>query len=115
MIQKGDTLIVETIDLDKNGGSGSLTQRYILPNDMVPHGRCFGQITMEQGAAMPLHTHHNETEFYYILQGEGVVTHDAGETRVQQGDVVRTGDGESHAIRNEQPEPLAFIALILSD
>ena len=115
MIQKGDTLKVETVDLDKNGGKGSLTSLNILPNDQVPHGRCFAQITMGQGSAMPFHTHHQETEFYYILQGEGVVKHDDGETKVQAGDLARTGDGESHTIRNERPEPLVFIALILSD
>jgi mannose-6-phosphate isomerase-like protein (cupin superfamily) len=115
VIQQADTLVVEDVHLSNNGGRGYLTLRHILPNDQVPHGRLFGQITMEQEAAMPLHTHHKETEFYYILQGEGIVTHDTGETKVHEGDMVRTGDGQSHAIRNEQPEQLVFIAAILDD
>jgi mannose-6-phosphate isomerase-like protein (cupin superfamily) len=115
VIQQADTLLVEDVDLSRNGGRGCLTLRHILPKDQVPHGRLFGQITMEQDAAMPLHTHRRETELYYILQGEGIVTHDAGETRVHTGDMVRTGDGQSHALRNECPEPLVFIAIILND
>jgi len=115
VIQQTDTLIVEDVHLSSNGGWRYLTIRHILPNDQVPHGRLFGQITMGQEAAMPLHTHHRETEFYYILQGKGIVTHDTGETKVHAGDMVRTGDGQSHTIRNQQPEPLVFIAAILDD
>jgi mannose-6-phosphate isomerase-like protein (cupin superfamily) len=115
MIQKADTLAVEMVDLSRNGGRGCLMLRHILLNDKAPHGRCFEQITMEQGAAMALHTHRKKTEFYYILQGAGTVTHDDGEAKVNAGDVIITGDGESHAIRNERDEPLVFIALILYD
>ncbi len=115
MIFKQEDLLTHTVDLDSNGGQGSLIQCQIVRNEEVPHGRCFAKITMEKGTAMPIHTHHQETEYYYVLQGEGVVTHDNGETKVQTGDVVRTGDGETHAIRNEMAQPLIFIALILSD
>jgi mannose-6-phosphate isomerase-like protein (cupin superfamily) len=43
------------------------------------------------------------------------VTEADGEKIVKKGDLVITGNGASHAIRNEKSEPLVFLALIILD
>ena len=58
------------------------------------------------------HVHDGEVEYYCILAGQGVVTEDTGESTVNPGDVVVTGWGQSHSIRNDRDEDLEFIAVI---
>lgn len=57
----------------------------------------------------------DETEYYWITSGEGIVTEADGEKKVTKGDMVITGGGASHAIRNEQEEDLKFLAVIILD
>lgn len=97
------------------GGNGECTVLNILPPKQVPHGRLFSTITVEKGCSIGVHDHVNETEYYFILKGEGIVTEVDGEKRVGEGDLVITGGGASHSIRNEMDEPLVFIALIIFD
>jgi mannose-6-phosphate isomerase-like protein (cupin superfamily) len=74
-----------------------------------------GCITIEKGSSIGEHDHVNETEYYWIVSGEGVVTEADGDKVVGPGDLVITGGGASHAIRNEKDEPLVFMAIIILD
>lgn len=96
-------------------GAGLCQVLDILPSKSVPHGRLYSKITIERGCSIGIHDHVKETEYYYLLSGQGIVTEDDGEKVVSAGDLVVTGGGASHAIRNEHDEPLVFIALILFD
>jgi mannose-6-phosphate isomerase-like protein (cupin superfamily) len=95
------------------GGIGEIETVHHVHPEELPHGRLFGTITVEEGNSIGFHEHHNEVEYYLILSGEGVVSEKDGDKIVTSGDLVVTGNGEGHAIRNEKKEPLVFIALIL--
>ncbi|HHU88479.1 MAG: cupin domain-containing protein [Sphaerochaetaceae bacterium] len=97
------------------GGDGLCQTVDFLTKEEMQHCRLFGTITLEQGCSIGEHPHEGETEYYWIISGEGVVTESDGEKVVQKGDLVITGNGESHAIRNEKEEPLLFLALIILD
>jgi quercetin dioxygenase-like cupin family protein len=75
----------------------------------------FGKLTLVPGASIGKHQHIGETEYYWILQGEGIVTEADGEKHVKAGDLVITGGGATHAIRNEGTQDLVFMALIILD
>jgi mannose-6-phosphate isomerase-like protein (cupin superfamily) len=95
------------------GGKGLCqTVDLMQPQEMF-HCRTFGTIQILQGCSIGSHEHTHETEYYWILEGEGIVTEADGEKVVSKGDLVITGGGASHAIRNEKSEPLVFLALIL--
>ena len=96
-------------------GNGLCAVMNIIPSNEVPHGRLFSKITIEKGCSIGAHDHVDETEYYWILRGEGIVTEIDGEKVVTAGDLVIPGGGASHAIRNEKDEPLEFMALILFD
>jgi len=97
------------------GGNGlAQTLDFLKPEEMK-HCRLFSTITLRQGTSIGEHNHENETEYYWIISGEGVVTEADGEKVVKAGDLVITGDGASHAIRNDASEPLVFLALIILD
>jgi mannose-6-phosphate isomerase-like protein (cupin superfamily) len=95
------------------GGNGEIKFDNHLETTEVPHGRLFSTITVEKGNSIGYHEHHKETEYYLILSGEGIVEESDGEKIVRAGDLVITGNGAGHAIKNEQEEPLVFLALIL--
>lgn len=95
------------------GGSGEARFTYLMNAGEVPHARLFSTITLDPGSSIGEHTHTGEVEYYWILQGEGIVTESDGEKIVKEGDLVITGGGASHAIRNEGSEPLRFLALII--
>lgn len=97
------------------GGAGSVQILELMSKDELKHCRMFSKLTLKPGCSIGQHEHVNETEYYWILEGEGVVTEADGEKTVKAGDLVITGGGASHAIRNEKDEDLVFLALIILD
>ena len=79
------------------------------------HGRMFAHVTLEPGRSIGDHEHHHETEFYYIIRGEGVFNDNGTEVIVHAGDICATGYGECHGIENKSSEPLEMIALIITE
>ena len=77
------------------------------------HGRLFAHLTVEPGRSIGYHDHEHETEFFYILKGEGVFDDNGTKITVYPGDVCSTGYGASHSLENVSDEPLEFIALIV--
>lgn len=98
------------------GGDGEVLQHLILDeSDMAKHSRLFATLTLKEGCSIGEHQHNNETEYYYILSGNGAVAEADGEKSVSAGDVVITGDGESHSLRNTGKEDLVLLAIIILD
>ena len=62
-----------------------------------------------------LFAHDHETEFYYIIKGEGVFNDNGKEIVVRPGDICATGYGEVHGLENRGTEPVELIALIVGE
>lgn len=97
------------------GGDGAVDMLHLVDGGTLSGARLFSEITLEKGCSIGSHTHTGETEYYYILSGSGSVAEDDGTRNVRAGDLVITGNGASHSIRNDGEEALRFIALILLD
>ncbi|WP_332448194.1 cupin domain-containing protein [Sphaerochaeta sp.] len=114
MIKKASEMH-STIKSQMRGGSGQVVMKAIADEGTVKHCRLFSELRIEKGCSIGTHDHVNETEYYWITSGRGIVTEADGEKVVEAGDLVITGSGASHAIRNEEDEPLTFLALIILD
>lgn len=97
------------------GGSGQVVVKSLMEEGMIKHCRLLAELTIEKGCSIGTHDHVNETEYYWITQGKGIVTEANGEKVVEKGDIVITGGGASHAIRNDEDETLRLLALIILD
>ncbi len=97
------------------GGTGTAEILHIVDSHTLNHARLFAKITLPEGASIGKHIHDKETEYYYILQGNGIVEEADGEKKVAAGDVVITGNGASHSIKNTKTTPLVFLAVIILD
>ncbi|MFA5448710.1 MAG: cupin domain-containing protein [Sphaerochaeta sp.] len=104
-----------TVRSQMRGGQGDVLMTNLMEEGSVAHTRLFSTLTLPPGASIGEHDHVDETEYYWILKGQGVVTEADGEKVVRTGDLVVTGGGASHAIRNDGQEDLVFLALIILD
>ncbi|EOS40623.1 cupin domain-containing protein [Lachnospiraceae bacterium] len=98
------------------GGEGHVIIKKLLGEKEL-NGKCrlYAEVTLEKGCSLGYHVHHNESETYYILSGEGEYD-DNGSTRpVKAGDVTFTPDGCGHGLKNTGLEDLVFMALIILD
>ena len=111
MIIRSKDMKVEEV-LHMRDGEGTVIKRTLAPAQSDMHLRLLGRFTIKKGCSIGKHTHDGEVEYYYILTGQGIVTEDNGESVVNPGDVVVTGWGQSHSIRNECDKDLEFVAVI---
>lgn len=106
---------IDTIDGSVRGGTGIVRVRYMLDGmgEMQGKGRTFCHTVLEPGAAIGLHRHEGESEFFYLLCGEGEFCDNGDWVRVGRGDVLATHAGETHALRNTGAQSLEFVGLVL--
>ncbi|MDR2553631.1 MAG: cupin domain-containing protein [Treponema sp.] len=96
-------------------GTGTAMFRYFVEGQgkVQKNINMLAEITLPQGASIGPHAHTDETEFYIILEGSGRVNDNGAEKAVTKGDVMMTGNGETHSIGNTGTTPLVFLAVIV--
>ena len=85
------------------GGEGHVLIKHILGEKEL------------NGCSLGYHEHHNESETYYILRGEGDYNDNGTVRPVKAGDVTFTPDGKGHGLKNTGDTDLVFMALIIFD
>ena len=102
------------IRTEMRGGKGNVELLHILGEDgLNQRGRLFAEITLEPGCSIGYHEHHGESEIFYILQGQGIVSDNGTPVSVKAGDCAICQDGQGHSIENTGNEMLRFMALII--
>ncbi|MBO5199507.1 MAG: cupin domain-containing protein [Lachnospiraceae bacterium] len=108
---------METVRVENMaGGEGHVILKHILGAPEL-NGKCrlYAQVTLEPGCSLGFHVHHDESETYYILSGQGEYN-DNGKTRlVSAGEMTFTPDGCGHGLKNVGDTDLVFMALIILD
>ena len=99
----------------KAGGEGTTVIEKRLAKEQL-RDRCgmFSRVTLNPGCSIGVHTHHGNTETYYILSGEGTYTDDGETYPVRPGDITFCPEGHSHGLACAGSEPLIFMALIIN-
>lgn len=97
-----------------NGGAGYIVKESLLSEkELGVHCRLFSRVTLPEGGEIGYHEHHDETETYYILKGNGMYNDNGNKVEVKAGDVTFCEDGCGHGLVNTGKENLEMIALIL--
>ena len=96
------------------GGEGKAELVHLVDCQNEKNIRMLAELTLKPGCSIGEHSHENETEYFLILSGEGVVNDNGTEKPVKAGDVVITGNGASHSLRNNGSVPLALHAVIVT-
>ncbi|NRA37507.1 MAG: cupin domain-containing protein [Planctomycetes bacterium] len=73
---------------------------HFIHDDVLPPGTSIG-----------IHQHTDETEYYYIISGNGVMTLDGVEHAVSAGDITAVYPGGSHGLENRSQTDLRIIVI----
>lgn len=113
-------MIVRRVDMKverkekMRGGDGVVTLTHLVDGSTMKNARLLAEATIPPGASIGDHEHVSETEYYLVLSGTGIAVDDGVEVPVGPGDVVVTGNGARHSIRNTGTVPLVFHAVIIT-
>ena len=100
---------------EMRGGAGEVDIIHMAASDSMKNARLMAELTLSPGSGIGPHRHDKETEYYIILEGSGIVIEDDGTKTVGEGDIVITGNGQSHSIENTGDQPLRFHAIIITE
>ena len=95
-------------------GDGVTRLCYLLDGSTQKNARMFAEVTLKPGSSIGYHKHESETEYYFIISGNGTVNDDGKDVQVKPGDAMITGNGASHSIKNSGSVPLVFHAVIVT-
>lgn len=113
MIKKAASLQAAVYQ-NRFGGKGEISMKPLLSLDEFQgKGRLLSHTVIFPGSSIGEHTHKGDFETYYILKGAGVVNDNGILTPVGPGDVVYTGNGQSHSIENTGSQDMELIAMVL--
>ena len=113
MIRRSTEMREERIHELKEG-KGTIKVFHMLEKDELSgKGRLCAREIIAPGNSVGFHKHEGDFELYYVLEGEGLVNDNGLEITIRKGDAVRTGHGESHAIKNVGDKNLELITIIL--
>ena len=96
------------------GGPGSVKLTHLETGANMKNCRLLSEITIPPGSGIGLHEHTNETEYYIITGGAGLVVDNGTEEAVKAGEVVATPHGSTHSITNTGSVDLTMIAVIVT-
>ncbi|MDI6774236.1 MAG: cupin domain-containing protein [Verrucomicrobiota bacterium] len=113
MIRKAAEMRAEVRE-KMRGGAGAVTIRHYMGKEefRAPVRLC-ARLVLPPGAGIGPHQHEKEDEIFIVTRGAGLLHDGEKESRVSAGDAILTGNGGSHAIRNDGPEPLEVEAIIV--
>ena len=100
--------------VELRGGKGTLDFEHVIPPEaLYGSGSQFGVMTIPAGCSIGLHSHKENYEIYYILEGKAKVTDDDDEKILVAGDAEICGDGNTHSIENVGDTDLKMMAVIM--
>jgi len=96
-------------------GDGLVTKRYGMSREETfDKCRLCGEIVVPPGCSLGEHSHTGEVEIFYMVSGELTVYDDGGPGQTfLPGDVMSTGGGGKHSVRNLSGKPATLFAVII--
>lgn len=73
-----------------------------------------GFISVRPHDGLPVHSHEHEDQFYYVLEGEGVVHLGEQDFPLKPGVAVMIPPGVSHGVRNPNDVPLRYLDVFVN-
>ena len=99
------------------GGAGTATYLHYTEDQGKTHKNIeiIAEVNLPPGSSIGTHAHTDNMEFYIILKGKGIASDNGTEKPISEGDVLITGNGHTHGIRNTGDIPLVFHAIVVKN
>jgi len=104
----------EAIEKARGGEGVTIFDHIFETDEMGTNCRVLAKLTLEPGTSIGYHTHENEEDIYYVLNGIATVNINGDTRLVYPGEAARLEVGGSHSIANEGQEPLEVISVIVT-
>lgn len=109
MIRK-NVLELPKIPVRAHGGEGEIAfARPFTDEELRSRGRFVDYVEIPPGASIGVHTHGEDEEIYFIVEGRGRMRTNDEEYEVRAGDLVLNRPGWTHGLRNEGPGTLRVL------
>ena len=96
------------------GGAGIMNALEYLGNTAIKSKLSgFNIMVLGVNSEIGYHQHVDNEEVYFILSGQAIVKDDGNEYEVGEGDLIFTGDGSFHGLKNIGDVPVKFAAFIV--
>jgi mannose-6-phosphate isomerase-like protein (cupin superfamily) len=95
-------------------GEGTAIFTHFVEGGTQNNIRLAAEIALPPGASIGYHQHEGETEYFVFLEGTGIANDNGTEVPVKKGDVMITGNGAYHGVRNSGTGSLVFNAFIIT-
>ncbi len=115
MVIKAEEMKVES-RVHVRDGFGTTDFVHLAPKDQLPAKvRLYSMMCLEKGCSVGRHDHTNETELYYVVEGEGIINDNGTIRPFRKGDCNMCGGGGFHSVSNENDKTLKILAVIVLD
>jgi quercetin dioxygenase-like cupin family protein len=89
---------------------GYRKRRLLSPAALAAEGALIQEVVVEPDAIIPPHFHHHAYEFYYVLDGQCLLTvNGSGPLRLQAGDMLLLEPRDVHRLHNDGTEPFRLL------
>ena len=96
------------------GGEGTVSITHLADAANEKNTRMLAELRLDPGSSIGNHDHKDETEYFFIVSGTGIVNDNGAEREVGPGDTTITGNGAFHSIKNTGTVPLILNAVIIT-
>lgn len=90
----------------RGGEKNTAANMFVDENNKIMHG------VLEAGASIGLHTHEDNSEVIYILEGNGKILYDGEYELLEKGSCHYCPMGHSHSLINDSEKDLVFFAVV---
>lgn len=114
MINKREEIPVRIAERFR-GGEGDIWIKDLTCGRKPANVKVFSEMVLPKGSSIGYHVHTADSEIIYILGGEGLYRTGETQVKVRAGDALVCHTGEGHGLRNEEDEPLRFLAAVVAE
>ena len=103
------------IKKELRGGQGEFQTQHLLERaETLDKCNLCSRMTLLPGVSIGEHPHSPDAEIYYCLSGELTVNDNGVEKVLHAGDIMFTGDGQTHSAVNRSSEPVEMLAIVIA-